>query len=437
VGLIRRFSSLPGLWSTLALGSLTALTIVLNFVTQAYVLARLGAGNDTDALYLGLAVTSFFYDVVCASVSVVLMPLLVTRPDQAGSNTWSVFQAMGMLFAGLATVLALAAPYWLPVLSPGFTAAGKSRAVSITQVLLFGMVLSVLWEVLFCYHYSRGRFLWTQSCVALTTFLSLICTIYLLPRLGILAAAWSVVVRAAVAVLLMLPGLGSYSLLRWRAPLFREIWRGARPVMLSSAYLKSDILVERVLATFAPAGQLSLLGLSRQVIHASNRVLRESIVQPMVPELARSANARDWLAFNRAIRNRLLLIIVLCALATMAIVFIGRSGLALAFHGQRLTAEDITLMWWLIILLVGAFVAEPIGKILSNAFYSIGRSDKPSQIGVVSYSIGIGLKVIGFLVAGIKGIALAVSVYYLLHACLLYWSLRRLQQRTADEFAVQ
>jgi peptidoglycan biosynthesis protein MviN/MurJ (putative lipid II flippase) len=78
-----------------------------------------------------------------------------------------------------------------------------------------------------------------------------------------------------------------------------------------------------------------------------------------------------------------------------------------------------------LICLGGIFVGGALGQILSTAFYAITDTVTPTRIGAVVFTLGITLKISGFFLFGILGIAIGSSVHYLLAAAVLYVSLEK------------
>ena len=69
----------------------------------------------------------------------------------------------------------------------------------------------------------------------------------------------------------------------------------------------------------------------------------------------------------------------------------------------------------------------PLGSSLSHtfatAYYARGDTATPTKIGIVVYTIGLALKVAGFFLGGLTGIAVAISVYNILYAAALWYRL--------------
>src|SRR5438105_13113376 len=117
-----------------------------------------------------------------------------------------------------------------------------------------------------------------------------------------------IVLRTGLQVIWLLPGLGHWQWPDWNAPAMREAWRRIRPLLIGTSYYRTDPLVDRFLASMAPAGGLSLLYIGQQIYGVANVVAEKAIAAPMVPQLSIEAAANRWPVFRRTYQRRLLII---------------------------------------------------------------------------------------------------------------------------------
>src|SRR5437762_8894474 len=106
----------------LLLGTLAASNIGVAFIFQWYVIVALGPGVATDALFAGMTVPQLLLTVVSSSLTQVLVPLLGGEPaDRLRHHAWGFFVHVAAAFSVMAALLYLAAPYWIPLIVPGFS----------------------------------------------------------------------------------------------------------------------------------------------------------------------------------------------------------------------------------------------------------------------------------------------------------------------------
>ena len=430
----RNFLRGSGVRLAVILGGLAGVNILLAFFYQWYVLITIGPGCQTDAFFAGMAVPQLFLAVVTGSMTQVLVPLLATEDqDNFHKEAWSFFQGIGFIFGILAVLLFATATTWVPWTVPGFDPETKLLTILLVRIQLVGMVFMALNGVAWSVYHSRQEFVWAEISPILGTLGGLAFLLWGWPRFGIIIAVWATVLRAAIQRILLLPGMGGYRAPDWRTNTVREAWRRLYPLLLGSTYYKPGDLVDRFLASMAPAGQLSLLHFANQIYLAGTLILSKALAAPMVPLLAKRASEREWFSFRKIVSNRLLWTLGITLAVFMCIFFSGTSVLSFLFGHGRFTIGEVLTLRWLLVALVGVWVGGALGQILSSSFYAKGNTRTPTKIGIFGFTIGLGMKVVGFLYWGILGIAVGTSLYYLLNAFLLKLALQQsLNKRISD-----
>lgn len=419
---------------SLTLGGLAALNVLCSFAYQWYIYTRIGPGAETDALFASMMLPQLVLAVVAGSLTHVLVPLLSTRSgDDFRRDAWMFFQAIGLVFGSAAFLLFVAAPFWIPATVPGFDLATRELTVELFRIQVLGMVFTALTGVLWSTYHARHRFVWAEASPLVAIALSFPLLVWGLPILGVAAAAWAMVAKSAVQMIFLLPGLGRFVVPDWHSATAREAWHRVRPLLLGTTYYKTDHFLDRFLASMTPAGGVSLLHLATQLYGAGHQVLNTAVAAPLVPRLARLSRQRDFDGVRHLSMNRLALILVITAAGLVGLTLFGRQILSLLFERGRFDAPQIVMLWWLLLALAGTWLGGAAGQILASSFYAMGNTVTPTRIGVVGFTIGIALKLIGFSIFGLYGVAIGATLYYLLNAVLLLVFLNREVSRQARQ----
>ncbi|HEX6107231.1 MAG TPA: lipid II flippase MurJ [Gemmatimonadales bacterium] len=421
----------------LALGALAGANILVAFAYQWYVLTALGPGTATDALFAGTMVPQLVLVIVSGSLNYVLIPLLAVHANEDRVRlAWTYFQGIGAVSLALAVLLAVSAPHWVPLTVPGFSPEATRLTTQLTRIQLLGAVFTAVMGVGAAMQHARHRFLWTELAAVLASAAGLAFMVAALPRMGVRAAAWGMVIRSGLQLLLLLPGMGRYRAPDWHDPRLHVGLRRTAPLLAGQLYYKSDSLLDRFLASLAPPGTLSLYHVAQQLYASASMVLNRAIVAPVVPRLSRLADGGEWSGFGAQVRHRLRLTLGVTVLASICLALFGRPLLALAFGHGEVTPDRIAHLWLLLLLLSGVWFGGAVGQILSSAFYAQGNTRTPALVGVVGFTLAIGVKLVAFREAGIEGLAVAASLYYLLNALVLLICLRRTTRRAAGVLSV-
>jgi len=423
---------------TLTLAALAGANILLSLLFQWYVITQFGVGIETDALFAGMALPQLILSVVSSSLTHVLVPLLATENELTfRQNAWGFFLNVSGLFTLFALTLFVTATYWVPWLVPGFSAPARVLTINLTRIQLVSMIFTASASVLWSVYHARQRFIWVELSTLVSNVLALVLILKLLAVYGITAAALVIVLRTALQVGLLMPGLGRWQRPEWNSIAMREAWRRIRPLLVGTAYYRTDPLIDRFLASMAPAGGLSLLYIGQQIYGVASVVVEKAIAAPLVPQLAIESDAGRWSTFRRAYQKRLLFVGGLTLLSYLILLVAGEPILNLLIGHGGVTNDNVHLLWLLMMALAGFFMGGAMGQITSITFYAMGDTRTPTRMSIITYTIYIPAKVLGFLYYGLIGLAVVTSIYLFVNLIvqvllLERWVIPKRQQLTAQ-----
>ena len=414
---------------SLILAGLAICNAILAILMPWYVVTHLGVGFQTDAFFASGALPQLIFLVASFSLTQVLVPLLATEDEKTfRRDAWAFFLSVTGFFTLLAAVLFVLAGYWVPLLVPGFSDEAKELTINLSRIQLLGMVgnasVAVLWSV----YYARQKFLWAELSPVFANVLSLLFLFWTLPQYGIAAAAWATVLNLVLKVAFLMPLLGRWQTPHWDSYAMREAWRRLKPFLLGQTYSKSDPLIDRFLTSMSIAGDLSLLYIGQQIYSAINLIITKAISAPTVPRLALAAKSGDWRNFRHTYRQRLLWMAGLSVAACFVLLVFGEPLLRLMIGHGGITAENVHMLWWIMLGLIGLLMGGTAGQITAVAFYAMGDTKTPTMLFVWTFTIYIPIKVLVFLHYGLLGLAIATSVHLIVNFML---QLILLEQATA------
>lgn len=411
---------------TVQLGALSVINIGIAFLFHWYVLVELGPGIETDALFASMTVPQLTLAVISGSLMHALVPLLAGESeDRLRHDAWGFFTLVGGLFGLLAVVLYATAPWWVSLTVPGFDEAGLALTIDLTRIQLIGMLFAAINGVQWAAYHARQQFVWAEFTPILASVVGLLLLVWALPRFGVIAAAWISTLRLAIQTLLLVPGMGKPVRPDLKSVTILQAWQRIKPLLLGTAYYKTDPLVDRFMLSMAASGSLSLYYLAQQIYGAVNQVINKAIAVPLVPLLSKLHKAGDSDEFRRAYHRKLLQV---SAISVAGLVFVGLLGqgmLDLLIGYGNVSAGNVEELWWIIIWLGGMFVGGAAGQICSSSFYACGDTVTPTRMSVITYTAYIPSKVAAFYFWGVMGLAIATSVYYIANFALQAYLLKR------------
>lgn len=411
---------------TIQLGALSAANIGIAFLFQWYILIQLGPGVETDALFSGMTIPQLVLAVISGSLMHVLVPLLAGKSeDRLRHDAWEFLALIGGLFGLLTALLYAAAPWWVPLTVPGFNEAGQILTVELTRIQLIGMVFAAINGVQWAVFHARQRFLWAEFTPILASIFALLLLIWALPRFGVIAAAWIGTLRMGMQTLLLAPGMGIPVRPDLKSAAIQQAWKRLKPLLLGTAYYKTDPLVDRFLLSTANSGSLSLYYLAQQIYGAVSQVLNKAITAPLVPVLSMFHKAGDKAGFRRAYRRKLLQVGAISLAWLLILGLLGQELLTFLVGHGNVSASNMAELWWIMIWLGGMFFGGAAGQISSSSFYARGDTVTPTHMSMLTYTAYIPGKVISFYYWGVVGLAIATSIYYMANLSLQIYLLEK------------
>ena len=410
----------------LNLAALSALNMVIAFAFQVYAVTALGAGAQTDALFAGMAIPTLVLTIISGSVMHVLVPLLTGQEGQsAREDAWTLVAVITGIFLALFAGFYVSAPVWVPLLVPGFDLPSQLLTLELTRIQLIGMTFTAINGVQWAVYHSRQQFLWAELAPGLAAAVAFVCLIYLLPIYGIQAVAWLSVARVILQTALLSPSLGWPVRPNLKSRAVKESWSRIKPLLLGSAYYKTDILVDRVLLSISSAGSLTLFYLAQRIYAAGGQIFNQALCAPAVPVLSSLFKLGEFDKLKYEFRKKLMQIALLGAALLLMLFVLGRPALELVLGYGAFDDQSVATLWFILIWLGGMFFGSGTGQLCASTFYAMGDTRTPTKLSIITYTLYIPAKILSFWVWGIKGLALATSVYFLGNFLLQFYLLER------------
>lgn len=399
---------------TIYLGTLSSVNICIGFLFQWYVLTQLGPGIETDSLFAGMTLPQLVLIVISGSLMHVLVPLLAGEDkDRLHHDAWGFLVIVGGLFGFLATILYVAAPWWVPLTVPGFGKAGHTLTVELTRIQLIAMVFAAINGVQWGVYHARQQFVRAEFTPILASIFALLLLIWALPRYGVIAAAWISTLRMGLQTLLLTPSMGKPVWPHLRSSTISTAWQRIKPLLIGTTYYKTDPLIDRFLLSTTFSGGLSLYYLAQQIYGAVNQVINKAIAAPLVPLLSKLYKAENIECFQRTYHRKLLQVGSISISGLLILGLFGQAILNLLVGHGNLNRTNVTDLWWIMIALGGIFIGGAMGQISSSSFYALGDTSTPTRLGIFSYTFYIPAKIASFYYFDIEGLAVSTSLFFM------------------------
>ena len=398
------------------------LQIVNQFVFVGIFTAFHGATLDADAYLAAIGVSMVLTAVITGSLGYVLVPELSAQFESRDGDekAWQLASFLGVITLAVSLLATLWVYFGADAIARLFeekTLGKQALIAGLLRILSVQVALNGLISWAQSVHHGRHQFFLPALAGVLGTGASIVFA--LLASRDITQIAWAINLGSLVCVMVNVLPIAAKLKLPFAenermVGLLLRLW----PLVLGSALIRVDPLVDRVLASELDDGSITNISLARTIILALLAVGTGSLSVVAFPQLAkRLANeGKDGLSDHLSLAlRRLILLIVPVAIGFSAFHFRIISDLLVR---GAFTSQDASTVAWLVVVYMGMFVGASAAELLARAFYVLGDTRTPTMIGAVSFLAGLGLKFLMFksLDLGIWGIACSVSIYYLVTA---------------------
>lgn len=398
----------------LSLGWLAGVNVCVSLIIQWYVLTHLGIGAESDAFFAAMIVPQIVAVFFTSALLHVLVPVLAASEVESDFDLrrelWGIILQVAAVSTLAAATLYFTSAYWMRWLAPGFSPMAYSLAVALTGIQLFSLPFAAADCVLRAACRARRSFLRAEAATPVANIVGLFLLAWALPRYGVHAAAWVMVLRIALPVVFMWPVLGGWRRPRLWSPSRAQALQRIKPLLLGGLYNHIPPLVTRQLASLAPAGGLSLLTASQQLYRTANMVMDTALVIPASPALAVYAHGGEWNNFRKLYRSRLRLLALLTVAGYALLLACGKPLLALTIGHGGVTNDNINALWWMLAALGVGFVANTSGQPVFAAFCAKGDTRTPVRLSLIINTVSLPARALAFWAYGLGGMALMISV---------------------------
>lgn len=413
---------------------LTLAVNVLNYVRDALVVARLGAGEAADAFFSALLVPAMLQQVLVGgafAAALVAVTEEVRAHDAAAAATTAsgVVSAVAVVWAAPLALATLLAPALVGLLLPGFAPGGAALTAAALRLLLPGSLCLVLAGLAGALLAARERYALQAASPALLS-AGVLAVFLVAPRASVVALAAGAAAGMAVQLAVHLPALAAAGCpLRPVGPRRALADPGVRRVVLLAAPLLAYVaashvmtIIERVLASGLGAGAVARLALAQKVAALPLFLIAGSLAAVVFPRLA-AAPGRD--AFRARLAEALAGALPALLFGAAWLLGAGGSIVAVLYRHGSFTAADAAATTLLLRGYALGLLPAGVGMLLLKALHA--RQDGRAPLVVMAVVLPAYLVLAALLAPrlGAFGLALALSAATLLSTVLLAVALAR------------
>ena len=361
--------------------------------------------------------------VAIGSLNYAVTPILIKYyKDKELGKLKEIANSIFNLTFGLFLLLALAQWFFaeqiVDVILPGFEGESKRLTIQFYSIQAFLSIFSVLTGILVALHYTFKQYYRTVIIPFVSQGIYIAFVFLSYKSWGIHSMLYGLVLSQMVTfIALGVTFATQYRMIIVFSREFADALKKIYPLILSSAFSKSDILIDRFFASALQAGSITLLLYGQKIIGIVTNFINRGI---SIVSLRTFSLRQDN---KKAFQDHFLLLykgmVFIVVPAVFIIVFFLQDALQLIILSKRVTQSDVNNIYLVVLSLTGIFIGGSLSGVIVNTFYAKGLTGIVSKVSIIINTLGFGLKLVLFYIIGFFGLPIAVSVKSLVNTVVL------------------
>jgi len=408
---------------------------ILGWVRLLVIGSQFGASRELDAYLAAFRIPdAIFQLVVAGALSAALIPVFSSyRAREQEHEAWrlasSVVNLVLLALVGLSLLMAIFAPWLVPLITPGFDAEATELTIKLTRLMLLSPVFVGMGAVVTGLLNSYGRFAVPALAPLVYNAAIIAAAIFLAPLLGVEGLAVGVVVGSLGHLAIQLPQLAKvgqrYDLfISLRHPGVRQVLRLMGPRTLGLAAVQLNFIVATLLATGLPEGGVTAFNYAFQLMQVPVGVVGVSVAVALFPTLSRDAALGRVGEVRRRLSRAIRILLFVGGPITAIMVVLAEPLTAVFFQYGLFSAQSSERTAMALAFFGIAVAAHMTQHVLARTFYALQDTRTPVTWAIVAVAANIALMLVLVGPMGVAGLALALSLAAFVEAGGLLFSLR-------------
>lgn len=395
-----------------------------------------GAGPDLDAYYAAFRVPDFLYTlIILGALSAGFIPVFADYLENKGEKeAWrlaeQVLTAVGAAMAVACAVLALAAPWIVPLTVPGFSGDQLQLTVSLSRIMFLSPFLLGLSAVMGGILQATRRFLAFSLAPVFYNLGIIFGALVLAPRMGVAGVAWGVIIgallhlatQATVAIRL---GVRHLPWPSFRPAGVRRILKLMVPRTVGLAVSQMNLVILLAFASSLGVGSVAVFNLANNLQSFPVGIIGISFALAAFPLLSRAASQKDWVCFKDELLSAATKITFFILPATAFFILLRAQIVRLVLGAGQFDWNDTIRTAGVLGIFTASLLPQALIPLLARAFFAVQDTRTPLVISVLAEAVNLGLAFALHGSLGIAGLAIAFSASSAVNALLLWWMFRR------------
>lgn len=363
-----------------------------------------GAGEQLDIYFAAFRIPDFvFAIIVMGGISSVFVPIFSKYFHDNEEAAWrlasNVLNSFLLLLVFICGFLAIATPWLIGLIAPGFDSQQKELAISLTRIMFLSPVLFGLSSVFSAILHYFDRFLAYALAPIMYNLGIIFGIVFLYPLFGLMGLVYGVILGAALHLLIQIPaalstGFRYLPFVDLKSLGLQNIFKLMLPRMIGSAGYQINLIIITAIASTLVTGSIAIFTFANNLQYFPVGIVGASFAIAAFPTMSRAwvNGTREKFIehFSDSFRQIFFLII-----PASVIIFFLRAQIVRLILGTgefgwtdtRLTAASLGIFCFAL------FAASSV-PFLARVFYSFQNTKIPVIIGLTTVGLNVVLSFI-------------------------------------------
>lgn len=409
---------------------------LLGVIRDRILAGEFGAGSELDIYYAAFRLPDLVYSLIVAgALSAGFIPIFaeLVNGHKFPKNAWhvanGVLNILLIFLAIICLLLAIFAPWIIPLLAPGFDSEQLELTILLSRIMFmspFFLGLSALFGgVLQTYK----RFLLYSIAPIFYNLGIIIGALFFVDIWGLKGLAVGVILGAFLHMSVQIPGayaLGwRYELtLPWQDKYIRKIGKMMIPRIMSLAVSNINLIIITAIASTMAAGSIAVFNLANNLQYFPIGIIGFSFAIAAFPTISEFAADKSWLKYKKAFSNTVRDILFFIVPASVIFLLLRAQIVRVVLGSGQFTWEDTILTADALAFFALSLFAQSILPLIVRMFFAIKDTTVPFLSAFVSVLLNVILSLWLIQDLGVAGLALAFSISSIFNVVLLWVILR-------------
>lgn len=418
------------------------LSRILGVVRDRVLAAGFGAGDDLDVYYAAFRIPDFVYNIVIlGALSAGLIPIFVSlfKGGRAGNyednkEAWdlinNILNIVGVFLIAVCFILAIASPWLVPLITPGFGDEKMQMTVNLTKIMFLSPLLLGLSGIFSGVLQSLKRFLMFSIAPIMYNLGIIFGALFLVKPFGLVGLAYGVVLGALLHLLIQLPttihlGFNYRWIFKLKDHNFLKIMKLTVPRLLSLASSQINLTIITILASTLAVGSLAVFNLANNLQSFAVGIFGVSYALAAFPLLSKNFAENNEQDFKNNFLRTFKQILFFMIPITVLLVILRIQAVRVILGAGQFDWNDTVLTANCLGIFSLSLFAQALLPLLARAFYSRHNTKAPfaaSLVGEVANLIFCLLLIRKF---GVLGLALGFTMSAIVNFTLLAFVLNK------------